>query len=105
MEVFYLSNRNPVLWHPDKQKWAKRNYLLKNISIELLLSVTKELANHLPTQAFTLKKEFSNSQWSVRHNVLFYQILDPFFWFPRDTGKGKKQQETNKEKREHNPNM
>lgn len=55
---------------------------LEDISVELFLSVTQELANHLSTQAFPLQQEVSHTHWSVWNKVSFYQILDAFFWFP-----------------------
>lgn len=79
--------------HPDQQKRAKMNRSLKNISVELFLSVAKEFANHLPTQAFPLQEEVGNTHRSVRDVASFNQILDPLFWLPRDTGKRNKYQE------------
>ena len=72
---------------------------LKNITVELLLSVTQELANHLSTQAFPLQQEVGHTHWSVWNKVPLNQILDAFFWFPGDTVEGRervRQRETNK---------
>lgn len=66
------------------------NRSLKNISVELFLTVAKELANHLPTQAFPLQEEVGNTHRSVRDVASLNQILDPLFWLPTDTGKRKK---------------
>lgn len=71
---------------------------LEDISVELFLSVTQELANHLPTQAFPLEQEVGHTHWSVWNKVSLYQILDAFFWFPGDTGEGR-ETETEKQKR------
>ena len=54
----------------------------------MLLSVTQELANHLPTQALPLKQEVGNTHRGVWDKISLYQILDAFFWFPGDTGEG-----------------
>lgn len=77
-----------------------KSHSLKNIPVELLLSVTQELANHLPTQAFPLEQEVGHTHWGVWNKVSVYQILDAFFWLPRDTGKERERlraTETNKE--------
>lgn len=58
---------------------------LKDIPVKLFLSVAQELANHLPTQAFPLEQEVSHTHRRVWNKVSLYQILDAFFWFPRDT--------------------
>lgn len=55
---------------------------LEHISVELFLSVTQELSNHLSTQAFPLEQEVGHTNWSVWDKVSLYQILDAFFWFP-----------------------
>lgn len=65
---------------------------LKDISVELFLSVSQELANHLPTQAFPLKQEVSHTHWSIWNKISLYQILDAFFWFPGDTEKSKEKE-------------
>jgi len=75
------------------------NHSLKNIPVELFLSVTQELANHLPTQAFPLEQEVGHTHRSVWNKVSLYQILDAFFWFPGDTGKSK-ESETKRSKKE-----
>lgn len=65
---------------------------LEDIAVELFLSVTQELANHLPTQAFPLEQEMGHTHWSVWNKVSLYQILDAFFWFPGETGVGRKRE-------------
>lgn len=62
---------------------------LKDISVELFLSVSQELANHLPTQAFPLEQEVGHTHRSLWNKVSLYQILDAFFWFSGDIGEGR----------------
>lgn len=61
---------------------------LQDISVELFLSVSKELANHLPTQAFPLEQEMRHAYRSVWNKVPLNQILDAFFWFSGDNRRG-----------------
>lgn len=70
---------------------------LEDIPVELFLPITQELANHLPTQAFPLEQEVGHTHRSVWNKVSLYQILDAFFWLPRDTGKSR-ERETKKER-------
>lgn len=49
--------------------------------MKLLLPVSQELANHLPTQAFPLEQEMSHAHRSVWNKAALDQILDAFFWF------------------------
>lgn len=70
---------------------------LEDIPVELFLPITQELANHLPTQAFPLEQEVGHTHRSVWNKVSLYQILNAFFWFPRDTGKSR-ERETKKER-------
>lgn len=57
---------------------------LEDVTVELFLPVSKELANHLPTQAFPLEQEVGHTHRSVRNKVSFYQILNALLWFSAD---------------------
>lgn len=59
---------------------------LKDVPVELFLSVAQKLADHLPTQTLPLKQEVGHAHWSVGNKVSLDQILDSFFWFPGDKG-------------------
>lgn len=68
---------------------------LEDVTVELLLPVSKELANHLPTQALPLEQEVGHAHRSVRNKVPFDQILNSLLWFPAETheGEGERQRE------------
>lgn len=84
--------------HKITQTLLVRNSL-KDISVELFLSVSQELANHLPTQAFPLEQEVGHTHRSLWNKVSLYQILDAFFWFSGDTGEGRGRERDKKRKK------
>lgn len=73
---------------PKKKKKKRAASLvgdsLEDVTVELFLPVSKELANHLPTQAFPLEQEVGHTHRSVRNKVSFYQILNALLWFSAD---------------------
>lgn len=57
-------------------------YSLQNIPVELLLSVTQKLANHLPAQPFPLEQEVSHADGGVGDEPPLRQVLNAFLWLP-----------------------
>lgn len=62
-------------------------YSLKDVSVELFLSVAQKLSNHLAAESLSLQEKMSHSNRGVWDKAPFNEILDPFFRFPTGTEK------------------
>lgn len=63
----------------EGQKWGN---LLQDISVELLLSIAKKFANHLPAQPLPLQQEVRHANRGVGDEAPLRQVLDALLWFP-----------------------
>ena len=70
------------------QRLGEAGHSLEHVSVELLLPVAQELADHLPAQALALQQEVGHPHWRVGHEAALDEVLDTLLGLPggRETG-------------------
>lgn len=63
-------------------RWGGSYYLLQDVSVELLLSISQKFSDHLPAQPLPLQQEVSHTNRCVRDEAPLSQVLDALFWLP-----------------------
>lgn len=63
--------------------------LLEDVTVELLLAIAEELADHLPAEPFPLQDEVGHPHRGVREEAPLDQVLDPLLRLPvKEVGVG-----------------
>lgn len=63
--------------------------LLEDVTVELLLAIAEELADHLPAEPFPLQDEVGHPHRGVREEAPLDQVLDPLLRLPaKEAGVG-----------------